>query len=79
MHKVSMYTTDTCHYCHLAKDYFKENNIAFEEYNVGVDMVKRKEMVELSKQLGVPVIKIDDSFVVGFDQPKIASLLGLPA
>jgi glutaredoxin-like YruB-family protein len=74
-----MYTTDTCHYCHLAKDYFKENNIAYNEFNVGTDMVKRKEMMEISKQLGVPVIKIDDSVIVGFDQEKIAGLLGLAA
>ncbi len=74
-----MYTTDTCHYCHLAKDYFKANNVPYNEFNVGTDMVKRKEMMEISKQLGVPVIKIDDTVVVGFDQSKIAGLLGLAA
>ena len=79
MHTVTMYTTDTCHYCHLAKDYFKANNVPYNEFNVGTDMVKRKEMMEISKQLGVPVIKIDDTVVVGFDQSKIAGLLGLAA
>lgn len=77
MHKVSIYTTKTCHFCHMAKDYFAENGIKYDEFDVGTDLEKRKEMVDLSKQMGVPVIKIDDNFIVGFDQPKIASLLGL--
>ena len=76
-HKVSIYTTKTCHFCHMAKDYFAENGIKYDEFDVGVDLEKRKEMVDLSKQMGVPVIKIDEGFVVGFDQPKIASMLGL--
>lgn len=79
MHKVSIYTTDTCHFCHAAKEYFKENNVPYEEFNVGHDAEKRKEMVDFTKQLGVPVIRIDDSIIVGFNQPKIAELLGLAA
>ena len=76
-HKVTIYSTPTCHFCHMAKDFFKEKGVAFEDFNVGTDLEKRKEMVDLSKQMGVPVIKIDDSFVVGFNQPKIVELLGL--
>ena len=77
MKKVIIYSTPSCHFCHLAKDYFKENNVAFEDYNVATDMAKRQEMISLSGQMGVPVIKIDGEFVVGFNQPKIASMLGL--
>ena len=77
MHKVQIYTTPSCHFCHMAKDFFKEKGVAYEEFDVAADAAKRKEMVDLSKQLGVPVIKIDDSFVVGFNQPKIVQLLGL--
>ncbi len=76
-HTVTIYSTDTCHFCHQAKDYFKENNISFTDYNVGTDLAKRKEMVEKTKQMGVPVIVIDNSVMVGFNQPKIAELLGL--
>jgi glutaredoxin-like YruB-family protein len=76
-HKVTVYSTPTCHFCHMAKDFFNEKGVAFEDFNVATDLVKRKEMVDLSKQMGVPVIKIDDSFVVGFNQPKIVELLGL--
>jgi glutaredoxin len=61
----------------MAKDYFKENNIAYTEYNVASDLEKRKEMIEKSGQMGVPVIIIGEELTVGFNQPKIADLLGL--
>ena len=79
MHTVSIYTTPSCDFCHMAKDYFKENNIAYEEIDVAADPAKRKEMVDMTKQLGVPVIRIDDSLIVGFNKPKVAELLGLAA
>ena len=66
MKNVIIYTTDTCHFCHLAKDYFKEHNIAYTEYNVGTDLEKRKEMVQLTGQLGVPVIRVGEQIGVGF-------------
>ena len=63
----------------MAKEYFQENNVAYQEYDVAADPEKRKEMMEMTRQLGVPVIHIDDSIVIGFNRPKIAELLGLPA
>ena len=75
--QVSIYTTDSCHFCHAAKDFFKENDVEYKEYNVGSDVEKRKEMVEKSGQMGVPVIDIGGAIVVGFDRPKVASLLGV--
>ena len=75
--EVTIYSTPSCHFCHMAKDYFKENNIAYIEYNVASDLEKRKEMVEKSGQMGVPVIIIRDKITVGFNKPKIAELLGL--
>lgn len=61
----------------MAKDFFKEKSVAYEDFNVGTDLAKRKEMVDLSGQMGVPVIKIDDKFVVGFDKDKLTQMLGL--
>ena len=61
----------------MAKDFFKEKNITYTEYNVASDLSKRKEMVEKSGQMGVPVIFIGDELIVGFNKPKIAQLLGL--
>lgn len=75
MKKVIIYSTPTCTYCNMAKAYFKENNIAYEEYNVGADVEKRKEMVEKSGQLGVPVIDIGGQIMVGFEKKTVEELL----
>lgn len=76
MKNVTIYTTDTCHYCNLAKAYFKEHDIAYTEYNVGHDAAKRQEMIDMTGQLGVPVILIDNTAMVGFQEEKVAELLG---
>lgn len=60
----------------MAKDFFKTNNVNYTEFDVASDLDKRKEMVEKSGQLGVPVIVIDGDVTVGFDKPKISKLLG---
>ena len=78
MRKVEIYSTATCHFCHLAKDFFSANNIAFTDYNVGTDLEKRKEMMEKSGQLGVPVIMLDDKeVIIGFDKQRVADALGV--
>lgn len=77
MKNVTIYSTPTCHFCHMAKEYFKENNIAYTEHDVASDMAQRKEMVEKSGQMGVPVIIIGDNLIVGFNKPVISKLLGL--
>ncbi|MDB5188204.1 MAG: Glutaredoxin [Candidatus Kaiserbacteria bacterium] len=61
----------------MAKEYFTENNIAYEDYNVSTNLEKRKEMIDKSSQMGVPVICIDDEIIVGYDQEKIKELLHL--
>jgi glutaredoxin len=61
----------------MAKDFFKEKNIAYTEFNVAGDAERRKEMIEKSGQMGVPVIFIGDELIVGFDKPKIVKALGL--
>lgn len=68
--KVIVYSTSTCPYCIYTKDYFKENNVPFEEVNVGLDRVRAQEMVDKSGQMGVPVIDINGEIVVGF-QPEV--------
>lgn len=74
--KVTIYSTPSCHFCHLAKDFFNENGIEFIDYNVAEDAGKRVEMIEKTGQMGVPVIFIDDEYVVGFNEPKVKELLG---
>jgi glutaredoxin 3 len=74
---VTIYSTPSCHFCHMAKDFFTENSIAFTDYDVATDAEKRQEMVEMTGQLGVPVIRIEDDVIVGFDQGKVKELLGV--
>lgn len=75
MKKVVIYSTPTCHYCHLAKDFFAANGIDYTDYNVAEDAEKRQELIEKSGQMGVPVIYIDDEMVLGFDEPRLKELL----
>lgn len=75
--KVTVYSTPTCHYCNLAKEYFDHNKIEYVSYDVASDIEKRREMMEKSGQLGVPVITIGEEVVVGFDRPRLANLLGI--
>ena len=73
--KVVIYTTPTCPWCHRAKDYLSRKGISYTERNVAVDRETAKEMIDKSKQMGVPVIIVDDEVVVGFNQAEIDRLL----
>lgn len=75
--KVVIYTTPECAYCKMAKEFFKQNNISYEEKDVSADDKAREEMVAKSGQLGVPVIDIDGKIIVGFDEAAIKKLLKL--
>lgn len=77
MHKVIIYTTPSCVYCKMTKEFFAKNNVAYEERNVATDMKAREEMLEKSQQLGVPVIDVDDTIIIGFDKKNLSSALGI--
>ena len=74
---VIVYSTSHCPYCIKLKDFLKENNIKYVEYNVEEDKEKANEMVEKSGQMGVPVIDIDGTVIVGFDKQAVAKVLRL--
>ena len=74
---VKIYSTPTCVYCKLAKEFFKKNNIQYTEKNVAEDEASRAEMMEKSGQMGVPVIMVDNSVVVGFNAEKLSQMLGI--
>jgi glutaredoxin-like YruB-family protein len=75
MKNVTIYSTPTCVYCGLAKTFFKEKSIPFVEHNVATDLAKRKEMIDKTGQMGVPVIEVNGEVIVGFDESKIESAL----
>jgi glutaredoxin 3 len=75
MKNITIYSTPTCHYCKLAKEYMTTHNIAYTEYNVASDLEKRKEMVDKSGQMGVPVIDVGGKILVGFEESEFAEAL----
>lgn len=77
MKNVKIYSTPTCVYCKMAKDFFQKNNIVYQEFNVAEDDRARDEMVEKSHQLGVPVIDIEGEILVGFNRSELERVLGL--
>ena len=75
MAKVKIYSTPTCAYCVMAKEWFRANNVEYEEYDVSYDEGRRNELVEKTGQMGVPVIEIDEEIVIGFDKKRLSELL----
>lgn len=76
---VTIYSTPTCHFCKMAKDFFAEKGVEYTGYDVSTDAAKREEMIKMTGQLGVPVIVIGGDVMVGFDREKLAAKLGLAA
>ena len=74
--EVTIYSTPVCHHCQHAKEYFAENNVEYTEHDVAADADKRQEMINMTGQMGVPVIRIGDDVVIGFDEDKVKELLG---
>jgi len=75
MKKIKVYSTPTCPYCVMAKDFFKQEKIEFEDINVAEDKTAADEMVKKSGQMGVPVIDIDGKIIIGFDKEKVEQAL----
>jgi len=73
---VVIYSTPTCVYCKMAKEFFKKNNVSYVEHNVAEDEKAREEMVGKSHQLGVPVIDIDGEVYVGFNRSELERAIG---
>ena len=74
---VTIYTTPTCHFCQMSKEFFKANGVNYTEINVAADAEKRQEMIEKSGQMGVPVIFVGEEMVIGFDKRRLSELLGI--
>ena len=75
--KVTVYSTPTCPYCKMAKEFLKENKIKFEDVNVAENRKAQEEMIKKSGQMGVPVIDIEGAIIIGFDKQEIKKALGL--
>lgn len=71
MAEIKVYSTPTCPYCHMLKDFLKEKGIEFDDIDVAEDQEAAKEMVGKSGQMGVPQIEINGKIIVGFDKGAI--------
>lgn len=74
---VNVYSTPTCPYCKLAKEFLKEKNIAFSDIDVSADPSAANDMVKKSGQMGVPVIDIDGQIIVGWNKGALEEALGM--
>ncbi len=73
--EIIVYSTPTCVYCKMAKEYFKSKGLAYSEFNVAEDDAKREEMVTKSGQLGVPVLDIGGTILIGFNKSEVEKAL----
>ncbi len=76
-HRVIVFTTPTCPWCTRAKSYLRSRGVKFREVDVARDQAAARDLMRRTGQMGVPVVEIDGKPVVGFDQARIDSLLGL--
>jgi glutaredoxin-like YruB-family protein len=68
---ITIYSTPTCGYCKMAKEYLKSKNIPFTDIDVSTDQKKAEEMISKSGQFGVPVIDVNGKLIIGFDKRKL--------
>ena len=73
--KITIYSTPTCHFCQMTKEFLKGKGIAYTEYDVAQDIEKRQEMIQKSGQMGVPVIFVGDELIVGFDKERLEAAI----
>ena len=75
MPKIKIYSTPTCVYCRMEKEWLKKNNIPYEDINVAADPQAAAEMIEKSGQMGTPVTDIDGLIIIGFDKERLKKAL----
>ena len=72
---ITIYTTPSCVYCKVAKEYFRKNNLEYKEINVVADETAQQEMIKKSGQMGVPVIEVNGKIIIGFNQREFEKAL----
>ena len=75
MTNVKIYSTPTCPFCKMAKEFFKKHKIDYKDLNVAEDEKERNEMIEKSGQMSVPVIEIEGDLIVGFNESELRKKL----
>ncbi len=70
-----IYSADWCAFCHAAKDYFDKIGVSYQDKDIESDPAVAQEAVDKSHQMGIPVIDIAGTIIVGFDRPKLDTAL----
>ncbi|MHC8514623.1 glutaredoxin family protein [Sporosarcina sp. ITBMC105] len=71
----TVYTTSTCPYCTMMKDYLDEQNIQYHEVNVQHDQQAVQKLVETTGQMGVPQTELNGKWILGFDPAAVQDAL----
>lgn len=74
---IKVFTTPVCPYCNTLKLFLKGKGFEFEEIDISQDEKSRDEIIDKTGQMGVPVIKIEEEYIAGFDREKICNLLNI--
>lgn len=77
MKKIKIYSSPTCIFCKMVKDFFEEKGVEYEDIDVTKDMKARALAIEKSGQKGVPVLDIEGKIITGFDEEEICAVLGI--
>lgn len=72
---IAVYSTPSCSYCRMVKDWLKQRNVRFDDYNVANDQRRSEEMVRKSGQMGVPVTDINGRIIIGFNTAELERAL----
>lgn len=75
MNQITVYTSNTCPYCVMMKNFLKDQGLTFREVNVQMDQLVADRLVAITGQLGVPQTEINGQWVVGFDPEKVMKLV----
>ncbi|MGI6704173.1 MAG: glutaredoxin family protein [Clostridia bacterium] len=74
MQNVTVYTSDTCGYCHMLKEYLRGRQVTYTEKNISTDMDARRELMSKG-YMGVPIVLIGNETIVGFDKARLDQIL----
>ncbi len=72
---ITIYSSPTCVFCHMAKEYFDSKGITYTEKDISSDAEAYRYIVEKIGQAVTPIITVNDTVIVGFDRPKIDGAL----
>lgn len=73
---VKVYSTPSCPYCVMAKQFLKSQGVEYEDIDVSQDEAQAQDMINKSGQMGVPVLDVNGTIIIGFNKAQILKALG---